>query len=272
MKKVILFLALGGMLMTCSDDDEQEALLNIDPSDAEALAKEITFTPSTTKINGLPPAPSTGANPPVITNNTSVSVVASGTVYIPITFTAPSSPSTLVIQVIGATTFYFSVPLPSTGTAGTLTIPMTISSRVLTGDFALNAFLVSGTELSEPMYIPATVTEPRACDDGFVQGYEGVTNTRHQLGGTAGNASLTFNTYTAPDRIDVFVDGVWKAGTGSSISPPPPVSDCGSPGAGFVGATGTLTIPVTSSSKSIDVYVSGCLGASTVWDYTLTCP
>jgi hypothetical protein len=135
------------------------------------------------------------------------------------------------------------------------------------------AFVLANSELSQPITIPATVTEPLACGDGYVSGSEGVTNTRHQLNGTAGNVVITYDTYSVPDRIDVFLDGTqWKGGTGTTISPPPPISNCAAPLPGFVGATGSITIAVTSANKYIDVYVSGCLGSGTAWDYSLTCP
>lgn len=135
------------------------------------------------------------------------------------------------------------------------------------------ACVVTGGEVSQPYYIPAAVTEPLACGDGFVSGTEGVTNTRHQLNGVAGTVVISYDTYTVPDRIDVFVDGTkWSGGTGSSITPPPPTSNCASPLPGFVGAAGTINVPVTAANKYIDVYVSGCLGSGTAWDYSLVCP
>lgn len=273
MKKLLYLIVAATMLANCSKDEENEPLLQIDPSDPEALSKEITFTPSTTQVNGVLPAPSTSPNAPSISYASSASVVASGTVYIPVTYTSTTAPSSLIIQVVGATSFYFSIPLPGAGANGTVNIPMSISSRVLTGDFSMAASLVASGAVSMPYYISAAVTEPLACGMGDVSGSEGVTNTRHQLGGVAGNVTIEYDTYSVPDRIDVFVDGTkWSGGTGTSIAPPPPISNCSSPLPGFVGASGTISVPVTASNKYIDVYVSGCLGSGTAWYYSLTCP
>lgn len=274
MKKVLLLLTMAVVLSNCSKDEEDQQLLkNVDPSDPGALANEISFTPSTTKVNGVPPAPSSSPSAPVITNASSASVVASGTVYIPITYTSGAAPTSLIIQVVGANAFYFNIPLPGAGANGTVTIPMSISSRVLTGAFSMAACVVTNGELSQPYLIPAAVTEPLACGDGYVTGTEGVTNTRHQLDAVNGNVTIEYDTYSVPDRIDVFLDGTqWVGGTGSSITPPPPVSNCASPLPGFVGDFGTITVPVTASNKYIDVYVSGCLGSGTAWQYSLTCP
>lgn len=276
MKKIFFLLAMAVFLSNCSKDEPQQQLLNIDPSDSEALANEITFTPSTTKVAGLPPAPSTSPSAPVITNASSASVVASGTVFIPVTYTSSAVPTSLIIQVVGANTFYFNIPLTGIaglGANGTITIPMSISSRVLTGSFSMAACVLTGGELSQPYFIPAQVTEPLACGNGFVSGSEGVTNTRHQLSGVAGNVTIDYDTYSVPDRIDVFINGTqWAGGTGSSITPPPPVSNCASPLPGFVGTFGTITVPVTASTQYIDVYVSGCLGSGTAWDYSFNCP
>ena len=273
MKRLIALFVAATVFTNCSKNDEPQQLLKIDPSDPEALAKEITFTPSTTQVAGLPPAPSTSPSAPSISYASSASVVASGTVYIPVTYTSPAAPSSLLVQVVGATSFYFSIPLAGAGANGTVTVPMSISSRVLTGDFSMAACVVTAGQVSQPYYISASVTEPLACGNGSVSGSEGVTNTRHQLSGAAGNVVITYDTYSVPDRIDVFVDGTkWSGGTGTSISPPPPTSNCSSPLPGFVGASGTITVPVTASNKYIDVYVSGCLGSGTAWYYNLVCP
>ena len=273
MKKSIYLLVIFALILANCSKKSDPAKLFVDPStDPERLANEITFTSSTTKVNGLPPTPS-ASGAPVISNASSASAVASSTVYIPVTYSSSNAPTELYIQVVGATTFYFKIPLTGAPTSGTLTLPMTISANVLVGSFTMSAFVVSGSLVSVPELIFAAVTEPLACDNGSVSGTDGVTNTRHQLNGKAGTVSIAYDTYSLPDRIDVFLDGnQWKGGTGSIISPPPPTSDCTAPLAGFVGATGTITFAVTTSNKYVDVYVSGCLGSGTAWDYTFTCP
>ena len=53
-------------------------------------------------------------------------------------------------------------------------------------------------------------------------------------------AKINYDTIIDPDRIDVYLDGIWVARTGSSIRPPPPMSTCRNPLAGFVGKSGTF--------------------------------
>ncbi|MDZ4716603.1 MAG: hypothetical protein SH819_14150 [Cytophagales bacterium] len=270
-----LLLAICIFLTQCSKDEPSTPILpTVDPNNREALAKEITFTSSTTQVAGnVPTSSPAGPSTPTISNIPSASVVASGTVYIPVTYNSPAAPSALYVQVVGATTFYFSIPLPGAGASGTVTVPMTISSRVLVGDFSMAICVLTGSSLSQPYTVFASVTEPLACGNGSVSGSEGVTNTRHALDGKSGTVNITYDTYSVPDRIDVFLDGnVWKGGTGTTITPPPPTSTCSSPLPGFVGASGTISFAVTTSNKYIDVYVSGCLGSGTAWTYSLTCP
>ncbi len=261
------------ILMTDCSKKEDAAPTTVKPTDAEAVSNEITFTSSTSKVNGTIPTSTTGASTPIITNIPSASVVASGTVYIPVTYTSPTVPSLMFVQVVGAKTYYFSIPLTGAGTSGTVTVPMTISSKVLVGNFSMYICILTSTFLSQQVIVSTAVTEPLKCGNGSVFGSEGVTNTRHQLLGKNGTVTITYDTYSLPDRIDVFLDGnIWKGGTGTIISPPPPTSSCSSPLAGFVGATGTISFPVSTTNKYVDVYVSGCLGSSTAWNYTLTCP
>lgn len=82
---------------------------------------------------------------------------------------------------------------------------------------------------------------------------------------------INYDTVINPDRIDVYLDGIWVAVTGSSIAPPP-LSTCNNPLAGFVGKKEQFNISTITSSKIVQVYVSGCTGGSTKWNYKLNCP
>ena len=72
---------------------------------------------------------------------------------------------------------------------------------------------------------------------------------------------INYDTIIDPDRIDVHLDGIWVAGTGTSIPPPPPLSTCRNPLAGFVGKSGTFTFNTSAANKIVQVYVSGCTGS-----------
>ncbi len=245
----------------------------IDPKDAKALSKVLIFSSDTKQTSGSLPAAAT-APKSTVTNSPSLSVsTTGGTVYIPVAYSGNTPVAFAYIQVQGADT-YFVIPVSGAGSNGQFAIPITLPA-ILQGEFVLLLQLVGATGnvvLSKTVNVPVKTTTPLACGDGYVDGNAGITLTEHALNGKSGNVSIDYETYEKPDRIDVFLDGKWVAGTGTAIAPPPPLSTCANPGAGFVGANGTFKIPVSASSKIIQVYVSGCTGSTTGWDYDLSCP
>jgi hypothetical protein len=119
-----------------------------------------------------------------------------------------------------------------------------------------------------------TVSAPKTCGQ-FVSGAEGLTFTNLTLGNVAGTASINYDTYSIPDRLDIYYNGNWVAGTGTDPGPVPPQKNCSDvvSGDGFYGKMGTLSFAYDPAiSKEVTVVVSGCLGSSTAWDYTVECP
>lgn len=244
----------------------------IDPNDANALSKVIVFKSDTQSQTGtLPTATSPSTT---ITNNPSVSLTAGGSnVYIPIQYTGTTPVSTAYLQIVGAST-YFKISKSVDGSSGLFYIPMSLPLSVKQGDFTIQLVLVgtNGNVLSKVINIPVKNTLPKECGDGYVNGGSGITQTEHKLSGKGGTVNISYNTFDEPDRIDIYLDGKWVAGTGSSIAPPPPLSTCSNPLAGFVGKSGQLDINTSTSNKIIQVYVLGCNGGYTAWNYKLTCP
>lgn len=258
-------------LFNCSETSVEPA--SIEPSDANALSKVIVFTGDTKTEEGKLPTSSTPTT--YITNNPSVSLTTGGSnVYIPLQYTGNTPLTAVYIQIVGSNTI-FKIPVSGANSSGLIYIPLSLPISVNQGDFALQVVLIGqngNVVLSTTLTIPVEVTLPKECGDGSVSGSSGITQTEHKLGGKSGNVSINYRTYSLPDRIDVYLDNVWVAGTGSNIPPPPPLSTCRNPLAGFVGKSGVLTINVGSSNKIVQVYVSGCTGNATAWDYNLTCP
>jgi hypothetical protein len=277
MKKLQQFLmpiflsAIFVSLDACKSSDVPAA--PIDPKDAKALSKVLIFSNDTKATSGNLPVAATAPKTQV-TNAPSLSVsTGGGTVYIPVAYTGSTPVAFAYIQVQGADT-YFVIPIAGAGSSGQFAIPITLPAT-LQGQFVLLMQLVSArgaVVLTQTVNIPVKTTIPLACGDGYVDGNAGITLTDHALNGKAGKVTIDYETYEKPDRIDVFLDGKWVAGTGTAIAPPPPLSTCANPGAGFVGKNGTFSIPVSTSNKIIQVYVSGCTGSTTGWDYDLNCP
>ena len=245
----------------------------VDPSDPNALSRVIVFTGNATTASGtLPQASGTSTT---IQNNPTVSMTSGGSrVYVPIQYTGNTPITDVYIQISGANK-YFKIPISGGVASGLVYIPMALPDNVLQGDFTLTIVLIGSNGnivASKTLTVPVNITLPLDCSDGYVQGSSGITQTEHQLSGNGGKVSISYDTYSLPDRMDVYVDGQWVAGTGSTIAPPPPLSTCSNPLAGFVGKRGTFSFNVSSSSKRVQTYVSGCTGSSTAWNYELTCP
>ncbi|MCF6307501.1 MAG: hypothetical protein L3J09_06055 [Flavobacteriaceae bacterium] len=71
-------------------------------------------------------------------------------------------------------------------------------------------------------------------------GSDGLTIFTCDLGQTSGNVTINYDTYSIPDRIDLFYNGAWIDGTGSALGQNqfPPVMDCsGTIVDGYVGET-----------------------------------
>ena len=168
--------------------------------------------------------------------------------------------------------------------SGDINIPISIPSNVSDGKFILKIILVgangcvAGTSI---LTIPIEVGQPLACNSGNIEGYEGITQNVHLLEGKSGKVLITYNNRVAPDRIDVYLDGKWIAGTGTSIVPPPPISTCNGALPGFTGGEGSFLFNVGTNNKQVQVYVSGCTGrytengndiSGTAWSYKFSCP
>jgi hypothetical protein len=245
----------------------------VDPSDANALSKVIVF-PSGTQTNSGN-LPTTTAPTVTIANNPTVSMTSGGAqVFVPIQYSGSTTISAVYVKIDGSDT-YFKVPVTGSTTSGTIYVPISLPSNVTSGSFTITVVLVGSngsTVASRSLTVPVNIKLPLDCDNGDVQGNAGITQSEHQLNGKAGNVTIAYNTFDLPDRIDVYVDGRWVAGTGTSIAPPPPLSTCANPLAGFVGKAGTFKFAVTSGNQRVQTYVSGCTGSSTAWAYELTCP
>jgi hypothetical protein len=276
MKKTLLYLSLFMTLIVGIDACKSKDVgppEPIDPNDAKGLSKVLVFSSDAQQTSGTLPANATSPKT-VVTNAPSLSVsTGGGTVYIPVAYSGTGVVAYAYIQVKGADT-YFKIPITNAGSNGQFAIPITLPAT-LQGEFVLLMQLVdaSGNVLvSQTINIPVKTTVPLTCGNGYVTGNAGITLTEHALNDKSGNVTIDYDTYSAPDRIDVFLDGKWVAGTGTAIAPPPPLSNCNNPQAGFVGKSGRFTVPVSASNKIIQVYVSGCVGGSTAWVYNLVCP
>lgn len=95
-----------------------------------------------------------------------------------------------------------------------------------------------------------------ACNNATTSGGDGVTETYHELGNTAGTAVISYNMYTQPDQIDVFYEGNLIATSG-----------------GLVSGTGSFNINWNPNPGSTQIMVRMTGSSSgTAWDYFVQCP
>ncbi len=109
------------------------------------------------------------------------------------------------------------------------------------------------------------------CENAYMSGTSGLTFTNLYLGEGAGEVKIAYDTYSVPDRIDIYQGETWLTGTGSNPnSPIPPMCNCDSPLPGFVGENGELSFFYNpNKGSSIVVVVSGCLPKGTAWEWQL---
>jgi hypothetical protein len=133
----LLFFASLLAFSSCKKDDEPEF---IDPADSNALTTVIIIPDADTNNGDLPNSSSDPQAPIIATNLADILSSNGGTV--PLTFTYSNVSGRLAgshLQIVGATNYYFSVPFSGeSGESGTLTIPATLPTNLLEGEFCVN--------------------------------------------------------------------------------------------------------------------------------------
>ncbi|MFZ4796763.1 MAG: YfaP family protein [Bacteroidia bacterium] len=251
----------------------------INPSSSNALSKVLIVPSDGIRKTGSPPPPSSGSSAPTIVfADPTVSYCSGGVIRLPIAFQNNSGNGIggIYFQVDGASE-YFQIPSYSSSSSGTLVLPIGIPKNVLNGKFCITISIFDQAgNVSQQFKTCVTVTSPIACGTQLNSGGEGVTSTIHKMGNTAGVVIIDYETYTVPDRIDIFYNGVWVAGTGPNPGPSgaiPPLANCSNPTAGYIGGNGKFCFnydPETDGDE-VEVVVSGCVRGGTAWKYSIGC-
>lgn len=275
MKKLLVgFLSLSIILFapSCGGDEKKEDP-KIDPANGEALSRALQISGNVQ--SGAPPVPTFTSTTPSITNSqSSASVTSNNTLFVPFTVTSTNGFSGIYLLIDGATS-YWQIPLTGSSGNGQVVLPVGIPGNVLTGNFtAYYCLYTSSGDVSAIEQIDVEIVDlENSCEFGTIyeSGSDGLTIRSYSFG-ASGAITMNYDTYSAQDRIDVFVNGTWVDGTGPSLASgqTPPASICGDGAPGFVGEIGTLNFNYTAGQR-IDVYVSGCFGG-TAWDYNFDCP
>jgi hypothetical protein len=114
-----------------------------------------------------------------------------------------------------------------------------------------------------------SVIDPLGCGANF-SGNVGITALVANLGGNAGTASISYDMYSIPDRLDIRYNGQWIASTGTLLAVNG-YPNCGVSN-GFVSGKNTITFNYNPSvSRLVELYVSGCQ-SGTAWKINIECP
>lgn len=278
-KRILLGLAAAllvtAVMFACKKGDDEDNS-SVDPADVNKLQSVLQITGSSI-ISGSLPTPSSGSSAPKLSlSQSSASISPGGLLVLPFQFTSQGGYNWVYIQVDGATNGCIRIPASSITVSGNVIGIMTgIPSRVLLGDFCVSYCIEdSQGRISNVINTCVTLREALSCINANASGHDGLTFTSIEMGDKSGTAKIIYDTYTVPDRIDVYQGNKWLTGTGTDPkSLIPPLSNCSTASPGFVGKSSTLSFPYNpSDGKTITVVVSGCLGGGTAWDWEMDCP
>jgi hypothetical protein len=244
--------------------------------DANGLQEVITI-PNGSLVSGTLPASSTSSSSPNVSSyQSSASISAGYQLILPVAYASNNGWDYIYLQILGATNGYYKITNPGTSTnSGTIVIPMNIPGNVVKGEFTIEFCIVDANGLiSSYRQTLIVIRSTLQCVNASNSGHEGLTFTQVDLGSKAGQVSLSYNTYTVPDRVDVFQGNTWLGGTGLNPgSIVPPLCNCNSLLPGFIGERSSIDFNYEpSKGRIITIVVSGCLGGGTAWVWNLSCP
>lgn len=287
--KIHVFLSTLALLTAFSlIQCKKEKAKDVDPNDPQAIAEVLVISGDEKK--GAAPTASSATTAPAISNNQPEAIAApDNRLYLPFSFTTNPDPNKrgyagCYVQVIGAD-FFWDIPAATANTdlTGQIVVPVGIPSNVLPNDGCFTiAYCIYNAdgEVSNVLTTQICVGAPRQCpfeESGSV----GLSIFTYELGETAGTCTIDYDTYSIPDRIDVFYNGKWVTGTSSTplnINDFPPTQDYSDYlnniiSDGFIGDYGELSFAYDPKlSTKVNIYVSGCLNSSTAWDLFVHCP
>ena len=195
----------------------------------------------------------------------------------PIIYNSDYGVKEVYVQVLGADGQYYTVtPTIVTGANGFSYITIDIPAGITNGKFTIQ-YKVKDQSGSVSNLVSTSVEVTNvvtSCENTHKKGESGLTFSNITMGNKSGRVTISYDTYSVPDRIDIYQGERWVTGTGANPnSPIPPLCDCNKvkPGDGFVGKSGTLRFDYEpKNGKIITVVVSGCLNGGTSWEWTLT--
>ncbi|MGM0563902.1 MAG: hypothetical protein ACQES2_06190 [Pseudomonadota bacterium] len=259
-----------------SDSDSSEP--QIDPRDANALT-EVLVVPGASTVPGSLPATTSSPDAPRLTRSeTDVAYSSGSQVQLPVDFETNGSVLSEILFAVQGADSYFRLQLANAPESGTFSLPINVPSNVANGQFCIDLKMIDANgRVSAEQQICISVISPLACNNLKVSGGEGVTSTMIDMGGSVGNVKVDYETYTVKDKIDIFQNGQWVAGTGPNTSRTSirTALDCSqaTEALGYVGENSEFLFSYNPAlGGDVEVVVSGCENSGTAWEYTASCP
>lgn len=284
--KLLIFLFVGlsspFLITSCLEDEENTLILEgesnryvdiTNPWDVQQALK----IKNSKIINGEDlPNPSSG-NYYLSSSISSIKVNSGSVITLPLIYKSSYDIESVYIQVKGADGKYFSVTptlLPSVTNDIYGYISITMPKNIDDGTFSIryNVKDKAGRISNIVITVVEITNKVVSCNNASNSGSSGLTFSTLYLGNEGGQVTIEYDTYTIPDRIDIYQGEQWLTGTGDNPnSPIPPMCECKYPLPGFVGKRGILQFHFDpKKGQNITVVVSGCLNGGTAWDWVLT--
>ncbi|MEM9856527.1 MAG: hypothetical protein AAF843_04200 [Bacteroidota bacterium] len=300
MKPLICFIGLTFLFTIFSQCQEEVPELNLadreqhfellNPTEApDRLCQELGISGGEL-LTGTLPEPQT-SNGIIISHFQQSAELSPGTtIYLPLNYTVTGSNTVagIYLHVIGSN-HYWKVPIGKFGESSlqskhsrvnndynSIVLPINLPSYVTTGSFDLSYALYDQQGNTSPSARTRSSVQPPSEACGFsATGNDGLFTKILSLEDKAGIITISYNMYTVPDRMDLKYNGEWVASTASTPIAPnqlPPSSTCYDGTDGYVPGFRTFTFEYDPNvSDTIEVYMFGCFGGGTRWDFWVTC-
>lgn len=205
------------------------------------------------------------------------SATKGASLYVPFVFSSTLPVAGIYLQVKGADNYWDLAASGGQLTTDTYVFSVNFPKNVLDGNAVLiYAAYDRNGRTSNAIQMDTEITSSQSicsADEPYkASGSRGLHQKTLVLGNKAGKVRIHYQMYTLPDRLDIRYNGQWVASTDTKPGPPVSSKACFDGAAGYVPATGTLTVDYDpSKSRELEIYMSGCEG-QTAWDIQVDCP
>ena len=277
-----------GFIMSCSTDDnavDNRELVRfpIYPNQQIDELNSAFIISGELRSGSLPEALNAG-QVQITTSVPSASITNDNFLFLPFGFDVNNTIQGIYLQAEGASN-YWDVPVELTNPGDTsYALAIGIPANVQEGEFVLSYRIYDDqNNVSELRSVNTSIVGSQiGCNGGQgiprVEGQDGITVKTFDFGDVAGTVNVSYFMYTLKDRMDIRYNNQWFASTSPQLlnegqAPPSRTCSEASEADGFVSGGGTFSIPYDPSiSRTMSIYVSGCLESGTLWYFDIVCP